>query len=76
MIVSIVVRTLALAAFVGLGIAWMADHDDAVGTLWVCSFVVAAVVTLWYALSDEARAGVSQLADMIPWPSKDPRDYM
>lgn len=76
MIVSVIVRALALAAFVGLGIAWMADHDETVGTLWVCSFVVAAVVTLWYALSDEARAGASQLADMLPWPSKEPRDYL
>ncbi|MBX5442471.1 MAG: hypothetical protein IRZ32_13220 [Solirubrobacteraceae bacterium] len=76
MIASIVVRGLALVAFVAFGIAWMADRDHAVGVLWACSFAVAALVTLWYALSDEARAGLSQLADMIPWPSKDPRDYL
>lgn len=76
MVVSVLVRAFAVAAFVGLGIAWMADHDDVIAILWVVSFVFAAVVTIWYALTDEARAGLSQVGDLVPWPSKDHRDYV
>lgn len=76
MLVSVLVRAVAFAAFLGLGVAWMADHDDVLGVLWIASFAVAAVVTIWYALTDEARAGLSQVGDLIPWPSKDHRDYL
>ncbi len=76
MVASILVRTAAFGAFLGLGIAWMADHDQVLAVLWVASFVVAAFVTIWYALTDEARAGLSQVGDVVPWPSKDFRDYL
>jgi hypothetical protein len=54
----------------------MADHDHVIGVLWVISFAFAAIVTIWYALTDEARAGLSQVGDLMPWPSKDYRDYL
>jgi hypothetical protein len=76
MIASILLRTAAFGAFLGLGIAWMADHDTVVATLWVIAFAVAALLTIWYALTDEARAGLSQVGDLVPWPSKDHRDYL
>jgi hypothetical protein len=75
-VASVLVRTLAFAAFLGLGIAWMADHDPVLAILWVASFAVAALATIWYALTDEARAGLSQIGDVVPWPSKDFRDYL
>lgn len=76
MVASLIVRAATFAAFLGLGIAWMADHDQVLAVLWVASFVVAALVTIWYALTDEARAGLSQVGDLVPWPSKDFRDYL
>lgn len=76
MVVSVLVRALAFAAFLGLGIAWMANHDEVLAVLWIVSFAVAALVTIWYALTDEARAGLSQVGDLVPWPSKDHRDYV
>jgi hypothetical protein len=75
MVASVLVRTLAFVAFLGFGIAWMADHDQVLAILWVASFAVAALATIWYALTDEARAGLSQIGDVVPWPSKDFRDY-
>jgi len=75
-LLSVLIRAAAFVAFLGLGIAWMADHDEVLGVLWVVSFVFAAVVTVWYALTDEARAGLSQVGDLVPWPSKDYRDYL
>jgi hypothetical protein len=75
-VVSVLLRGLAFVAFLGLGIAWMADHDDVLGVLWVVSFAVVALLTIWYALTDEARAGLSQVGDLVPWPSKDHRDYL
>lgn len=76
MVASLLIRAVAFGAFLGLGIAWMADHDQVLAVLWVASFVVAALVTIWYALTDEARAGLSQVGDLVPWPSKDFRDYL
>jgi len=76
MIASILVRAAAFAAFLAFGIAWMSDHGHVMAVLWVLSFAVAALVTIWYALTDEARAGLSQVGDVIPWPSKDFRDYL
>jgi hypothetical protein len=76
MIGPMIFRVIAVGAFVGLGIAWMSSHDDVVELLWIASFVVAAIGTLWYSLTDEARAGLSQLGDMIPWPSRNHRDYL
>jgi hypothetical protein len=75
-LVSVLVRAAAFATFLGLGIAWMAGHDDVVGILWIISFFVAALVTIWYALTDEARAGLSQVGDVVPWPSRNFRDYL
>jgi len=76
MVASVLVRIVGPTAFLGLGVAWMADHDDVIGVLWVASFAFAALVTIWYALTDEARAGLSQVGDLVPWPSKDHRDYL
>ena len=76
MLASVLLRAVAFVAFLGLGIAWMADHNEVLGVLWVVSFVFAALVTIWYALTDEARAGLSQVGDLVPWPSKDHRDYL
>jgi steroid 5-alpha reductase family enzyme len=76
MIASIVVRATFLIAFVVLGIVWMSGHDDVVEVAWIASFVLAALSTAWYSLTDEARAGVSQVGDMIPWPSRNFRDYI
>jgi hypothetical protein len=75
-VVSVLIRAFAFAAFLGFGIAWMADHDHVLGVLWIVSFAFAALVTVWYALTDEARAGLSQVGDLIPWPSRDHRDYL
>ena len=76
MVTSILIRAVAFLAFTGLGIAWMSDHDSVLAVLWTASFAVVAVSTLWYALTDEARAGLSQVGEMVPWPSKDHRDYL
>ncbi len=76
MVASVLMRIFAFGAFLGLGIAWMADHDQVLAILWVASFVFAALVTIWYALTDEARAGLSQVGDVVPWPSRDFRDYL
>jgi hypothetical protein len=76
MIASIVIRATFLIAFVVLGIVWMSGHDDVVEVAWIASFVLAALSTAWYSLTGEARAGVSQVGDMIPWPSRNFRDYI
>lgn len=76
MIASIVIRATFLIAFVVLGIVWMSGHDSVVEVMWIASFVLAALTTAWYSFTDEARAGLSQLGDMIPWPSRNFRDYV
>lgn len=75
MIVSLLVRATFLIAFVVLGVVWMSDHDTVVEILWIAAFVLAALTTAWYSLTDAARAGLSQVGDMIPWPSRNYRDY-
>ncbi|MCW3007417.1 MAG: hypothetical protein JWP17_2043 [Solirubrobacterales bacterium] len=76
MILSFLLRATAFVAFVVLGIVWMSGHDAVVEVLWIASFVVAAVTTFWYSLTGEARAGLSQIGDMVPWPSRNFRDYL
>jgi steroid 5-alpha reductase family enzyme len=75
MIASLVIRATFLIAFVVLGVVWMSGHDSVVEVMWIISFVLAAVSSAWYSLTDAARAGLSQLGDMVPWPSRNFRDY-
>jgi hypothetical protein len=75
MIASIVIRATLLIAFVVLGVVWMSGHDSVVEVMWIATFVLAALSCAWYSLTDEARAGLSQVGDMIPWPSRNFRDY-
>lgn len=73
-VLSVLIRAFAFVAFLGLGIAWMADSDHLLAVLWIVSFAVVALVTIWYAFSDEARAGLSQVGDLVPRSSRDHRD--
>lgn len=68
---------LALVAFAVLGIVWssQAQPSSLLGTFWVISFVLVALLALATELGKDRRPTLGQLWESMPGPSKNPDDY-
>lgn len=65
-----ILRVCAFAAFVVLGIAWSSDKSETLGTLWMLSFALVALVAVW-----DERPDLGAWWERVPGPSKNPDDY-
>jgi hypothetical protein len=73
--ISLLLRLVAVAAFVVLGIVWSSERTETLAVLWSVSFAFVAVLAVWADLEPRMRPTLSGLWAALPGPSKNPDDY-